>query len=84
MALTVNVYEAKTRLSELLSLAESGEEVIVARNGRPVVRLDPVAAPAKRRLGFLKLDKPVPDSFFFDPLPEEELAFHEGGADTET
>jgi prevent-host-death family protein len=35
----VNMHEAKTRLSELVAAAESGEEVLIARNGRPAVRL---------------------------------------------
>ena len=39
---TVNVYEAKTRLSALLALVEGGEEVIIARNGRPVAMLGPL------------------------------------------
>ncbi len=38
---TVNVYEAKTRLSQLLDLAASGEEVIIARAGRPMAKLIP-------------------------------------------
>ncbi len=36
---TVNVYEAKTRLSQLLDLAASGEEVIIARAGKPMAKL---------------------------------------------
>jgi antitoxin (DNA-binding transcriptional repressor) of toxin-antitoxin stability system len=36
---TVNVYEAKTQLSQLLSRVEAGEEIIIARRGRPVARL---------------------------------------------
>lgn len=44
MPTTVNVYEAKTRLSALLALVEAGQEVIIARNGRPVARLAPLAS----------------------------------------
>lgn len=43
MTTTVNIYEAKTRLSALLALVEAGEEVIIARNGRPVARLAPLS-----------------------------------------
>ncbi|MET0966827.1 MAG: type II toxin-antitoxin system prevent-host-death family antitoxin [Nakamurella sp.] len=46
MTTTVNVYEAKTRLSALLALVEGGEEVIIARNGRPIARLGPL--PSRR------------------------------------
>jgi prevent-host-death family protein len=38
----VNVYEAKSRLSELLAKAEAGEEIVIARNGKPIARLVPV------------------------------------------
>lgn len=43
--MTVSVAEAKARLSALLKAAERGEEVTIARHGRPVVRLLPAAAP---------------------------------------
>lgn len=43
----VNVHEAKTRLSQLIVKAEDGEEVIIARNGKPAVRLVPVAPVAR-------------------------------------
>lgn len=48
----VNIHEAKTNLSKLIRLAEAGEEVIIARDGVPVVKLTPVAAePPRRQLG---------------------------------
>jgi prevent-host-death family protein len=43
----VNVYEARGQFSKLLDEAEAGEEIVVARNGKPVVRLVPVTAPAR-------------------------------------
>ena len=48
MAKPVNIYEAKTHLSELVDRAEGGEEIIIARAGRPVARLVPLHAPARR------------------------------------
>jgi prevent-host-death family protein len=66
----VNVQEAKTRLSQILAAAEGGEDVVIARDGKPVVRLVPVAAPAPREVGFVTGS--VPDSFF-EPLPDDEL-----------
>ncbi len=42
MAITVNVHKAKTHLSELIQRALGGEEVIIARDGQPVVKLTPI------------------------------------------
>ncbi len=44
----VNIHEAKTNLSSLIVRAEAGEEVIIARAGKPVVKLVPVADPSAR------------------------------------
>lgn len=71
MTLTLNVQEAKTRLSELLARVERGEEVLIARAGRPVAQLSAVAAPPDREFGFVELV--VPDSFF-EPLDEVEVS----------
>ncbi|MCY4613201.1 MAG: type II toxin-antitoxin system prevent-host-death family antitoxin [Nitrospira sp.] len=81
----VNVHEAKTNLSRLLMRVEAGEEVVIARNGEPVARLVRVQKRSKRQFGSwkgrVKLDDAIfDDSFFFDPLPEEELAAWEGKA----
>lgn len=46
---TVNVQQAKTHLSRLLALVEAGEEVVIARDGRPVARLVRVGPPARER-----------------------------------
>lgn len=68
----VNVGEAKAQLSRLLEAVEQGREVVIARAGTPVARLVPVGPVPKRRLGFVK-DVSIPDGFFFDPLPDDEL-----------
>ncbi|WP_029288422.1 type II toxin-antitoxin system Phd/YefM family antitoxin [Cellulomonas sp. HZM] len=68
---TVNVQEAKTRLSELLARVERGEEVVVARAGSPVARLVPIDTSWRRPFGGLEFE--VPDSFS-EPLPDDELA----------
>ena len=67
----VNVQEAKTRLSDLLVRSERGEEIIIARAGRPVARLVPVVQMPPRWFGVMQLD--VPDDFD-EPLTETELA----------
>jgi prevent-host-death family protein len=70
---TVNVDEAKTHLSELLERVEAGEEVIIARAGRPVARLIPLARVGKRTLGLdAAAGSIAPD--FDAPLPAEVLA----------
>lgn len=71
MSIVVNVQEAKTRLSELLARVEQGEDVVIARAGKPVAHLAPIEEPPARRFGVMDLR--VPDSFF-EPLPEAELA----------
>ncbi|HRK30824.1 MAG TPA: type II toxin-antitoxin system prevent-host-death family antitoxin [Tepidisphaeraceae bacterium] len=48
----VNVHQAKTSLSRLLTRAESGEEIVIARNGKPSVRLVPVHARRRARVRF--------------------------------
>ncbi len=68
---THNVAEAKMHLSRLLDAALAGEEVILARAGKPVARLVPIAPPGRRSLGLLSL--PMPDDRF-DPLDETEIA----------
>jgi prevent-host-death family protein len=74
MAVEVNVHEAKTHLSRLLVRAMAGEEVIIMRAGRPMVRLTPVeTAPFRRRLGTAKGDFVVPDDFDA-PLPDDVIA----------
>jgi prevent-host-death family protein len=66
----VNVHQAKARLSELLERAASGEEIVIAKRGRPFVRLVAVADPAPRRPGIAKGRL---TEAFFEPLPAEEL-----------
>jgi prevent-host-death family protein len=67
----VNVQEAKTQLSDLLQRSERGEEIIIARAGRPIARLVPLQQAPPRRFGVMHLD--VPDDFD-EPLDESELA----------
>jgi prevent-host-death family protein len=67
---TVNIYEAKTRLSELVQEAEAGRDVIIARAGRPVARLTRLEKrQSKRRLGVLDGRFRIPDDFNA-PLPD--------------
>ncbi len=79
---TVTIHEAKTQLSKLIARAEAGEEIVIARGKDPVVRLEPVAKTTRRVPGAMKGKWPdLPDSFWFDPLPEDELRLWEGSND---
>jgi len=61
---TVNIHEAKTHLSRLVERAVQGEPVIIARAGKPLVRLVAMEAPpAPRRLGFMAGEIAVPEDF---------------------
>ncbi|HEX3820984.1 MAG TPA: type II toxin-antitoxin system Phd/YefM family antitoxin [Candidatus Sulfotelmatobacter sp.] len=67
----VNVHEAKTHLSKLLARVALGEEVVIAKAGKPVAKLVPLSEEPKTRiLGSAKGEFAVPDDFN-DPLPKE-------------
>jgi prevent-host-death family protein len=67
----VNIHEAKTHLSRLLERVALGEEVVIAKAGKPVAKLVPLADQPKRRiLGSARGEFVVPDDFN-DPLPKE-------------
>jgi prevent-host-death family protein len=73
MSVEVNVHEAKTHLSRLLERALAGEDIIIMRSGRKLVRLTPVeTAPVPRKLGTAKGDFVLPEDFDA-PLPDEIL-----------
>ncbi len=73
MGTVVNVHEAKTHLSRLLERVRQGEEIVIAKSGRPVARLVPVAEKRERRRpGSAKGTLWISDDFD-SPLPEELL-----------
>ena len=71
---TVNMHDAKTHFSKLIARIESGEEIIIARAGRPVARLVPLAGKTPKRIPGTAKGRIVIDEKFFAPLPEEALA----------
>jgi prevent-host-death family protein len=74
----VNIHAAKSQLSRLLDAVAAGEEVIIAKAGRPVARLVSIEQKKERRkLGTLAGKLHVPDDFD-DPLPDDILADFEG------
>ena len=76
---TVNIYDAKTRLSQLVDKAAAGEDVVVSRNGKPLGRITRLEEPKRKiKFGILKGKvKVAPD--FDAPLPEEILSTFERG-----
>ncbi len=66
----VGVHEAKTHLSRLLRRVAAGEEIVIAKGGKPVARLVPVDMPTERQLGRDRGLFVVPDDFDA-PLPDE-------------
>jgi prevent-host-death family protein len=81
---TVNVHQAKTQLSRLLKRVESGEEVVLARDGKPVAKLVPVSAKKRREPGLLlKLYPEHAEALrklaarIDEPLPDDELKLYE-------
>ena len=74
----VNIYEAKTRLSELVDQASRGETVIIAKGGTPMAKLTPLSGGPKRKLvlGLMKNSIEISDDFDA-PLPAAALAAFE-------
>lgn len=69
---TVNIHDAKTRLSQLIARAVAGEPFIIAKAGKPLVKVERIEADAKKpRIGFLKGMIHVPDDF--DTMFQKEI-----------
>ncbi len=78
MTVTVNIYAAKTQLSRLLEQVEAGEEIVIARAGKPIARIVPLGqSQPPRRLGMLAGEFTVSDDVL-DPLTEDELELFYG------
>ena len=78
---TVQLHEAKARLSELIEAVQQGEDVVISKYGKPVAKLSAVAAPTERKLGFYPIafesdlleptSQDVIDSFYDDDHGDE-------------
>ena len=79
---TVNMHEAKTHLSRLVELAAQGEDFVIAKAGKPMVKVTAIGgstpAPVRRR-GFLAGQIKVPDDFD-EMMRDEIIALFEGGS----
>jgi len=77
---TVNIHEAKTQLSRLVEKAAKGETFVIAKAGRPLVKVSALDAPkALKRLGFMQGEIAVPEDF--DRMGEAEIERIFGGAE---
>jgi prevent-host-death family protein len=74
----VGVYEAKSKLSEMIKLAREGEDVVITKNGEDMVRLTPLQKKKRDWIGMYAGQIKIHDSFY-DPMTEEELALFYGG-----
>lgn len=87
---TVNMHEAKTHLSKLVEAAVRGEPFVIARAGKPVVKVTSIEEVAPQRTGFLKGQVDIPEDFdeigaeaiqaLFEGLPEVRDAETDGGS----
>jgi prevent-host-death family protein len=79
---TVNIHTAKTNLSSLLAEVEGGEEIVIARAGKPVAKLVPIRrnakASARRKIAGSMRGKIWIGPNFDDPLPDDILAAFRG------
>lgn len=74
----VNIHEAKTQFSKLVDAAMHGEEIIIAKAGKPAARLTPLReAPRRIRFGLMQGEVEIAEDFDA-PLPEDVLAGFEG------
>ena len=77
---TINIHEAKTHLSRLVELAAKGESFVIAKAGKPLVKVTALNAPESeqmKRLGFMAGQLQVPDDF--DRMGSDEIAQLFGG-----
>lgn len=75
------MHQAKSELSELVARAEAGEEIVIARRNKPVVKIVPIAPAEKKQRApgaLAHLRGTIPDDLFLQPLSEDELEAWEG------
>lgn len=75
---TINIHDAKTQLSRYVDQVATGEEIIIARAGKPVARLAPLETKPTRQLGLGKGKFTIPDNF--DTMHQEEILSMFGGS----
>jgi len=71
----VNIHEAKTHLSRLLARVQAGEDITIAKAGKPIARLTPIQAPPRQRVPGMDKGRVIMHDDFDDPIPELEEYF---------
>lgn len=80
--ITIAIENAAKDLSRLVDQAKSGEHIVITRDDEPVAQIVAITKTRKPRVpGALKGKLDLPDSFFFDPLPDDELRLWSGESD---
>jgi len=74
----VNVHEAKTRLSQLLARVQAGEEIVIAKAGRPIARLVPMTSSIHQRSPGTAKGRVWVSEDFDAPLPDDVVTAFEG------
>jgi prevent-host-death family protein len=83
VVMTLNLYDAKTQLSALVDKAADGEEIVIAKNGKPMAKLVAFKAAVKRKPGRLKGKIWMSDDFDAPMTPEEIAAWEGNESDAE-
>ncbi|MEE4264154.1 MAG: type II toxin-antitoxin system Phd/YefM family antitoxin [Desulfobacteraceae bacterium] len=73
MSVQVNIYEAKSKFSKLISQAIAGEEIIIAKSGKPVAKLVPFEKPPQDRKPGSAKNRIIIADDFDEPLPDDIL-----------
>ena len=82
MSVQVNIYEAKSKFSKLINQAIAGEEIIIAKSGKPVAKLVPFKKPIRNRKPGSAKGKIIIADDFDAPLPDDILEeFYKYGVD---
>lgn len=70
----VNIHEAKTHFSQLLNRVGSGEDVVIAKAGKPIARIVPIKKEVKKRKTGSAKGRVIIEDSFFEPLPDKILS----------
>jgi prevent-host-death family protein len=82
MSDSINLAEAKAHLSMLVERAAAGEEIVIAKGGKPRARLVPLPDPPKRPFGIARHWPDIPEDILMAPMSKDDLRWAEGHYNT--